>query len=372
MESGHPLSPVIVPSSAFAFESQEAIDRYHDSREGFLYARYGNPTIVEVEGRLAALEGAERSAVFSSGMAAITTTLLAVAGRGARIAIQRDVYGGTIELAQRVLSDLGMSVDWLGHDDLLRLEPGRIEGCGLLLLETPVNPTLRVIDLDPPVRAAREAGVPVVVDATFATPILHRPLGQGVDLVVHSATKYLGGHGDLIAGVVSGSDTVVERIADMRRVMGGILDPFPAYLLHRGLRTLAVRMEAHCRAAAAVARMLADHPRVASVSYPGLPDHPDHEVAARQMDDFGGMIAFEVDGTPADAVLVHDRLRLFARAGSLGDVESLVSMPARMSHRNLDDETRRSLGIPQQLLRLSVGLEDPRDLIADLEQALAM
>jgi cystathionine beta-lyase/cystathionine gamma-synthase len=210
----------------------------------------------------------------------------------------------------------------------------------------------------------------VAVDGTFATPALQRPLSLGLDLVIHSATKYLGGHGDLIGGAVAGSAELVNRITRRRKMLGGIMDPFSAFLLHRGMRTLAVRMESHCRGAAEVANFLEGHPKVERVYYPGLASHPDRDLAARQMSDFGGMVSFVVTGGLAAAVDVHDRLSLFAKAGSLGGTESLVSIPARMSHRALDPATRAKAGVPDGMLRLSVGLEAPRDLVADLEKAL--
>jgi cystathionine beta-lyase/cystathionine gamma-synthase len=211
----------------------------------------------------------------------------------------------------------------------------------------------------------------VAVDSTFATPILQRPLEHGADFVVHSATKYLGGHGDLTGGVVAGSADPVRQIALKRRVLGGVLDPFPAFLLHRGIRTLAVRMEAHCRGAQAVAEHLAAHPSVEQVFYPGLAGHPHAELCERQMDRGGGMVTLTLAGGSAAAVRFHDRLRLFRRAGSLGGVESLVSIPARMSHRHLDEPDRVRIGVSSNMVRLSIGLESPSDLVADLDEALA-
>jgi cystathionine beta-lyase/cystathionine gamma-synthase len=239
-----------------------------------------------------------------------------------------------------------------------------------LCLETPTNPGLRLVDLAAVARIARKAGVPTIVDSTFASPVVQRPAELGIDLVMHSTTKYLGGHGDLIGGVIAGGADLVSRIAARRRILGGVMDAFSAFLLMRGLRTLAVRVEAHQAAAVAIARFLDAHAAVESVAYPGLPDHPDHALAKTQMDGFGGMISFCVRGDVATARRVHDRLRLFHRAGSLGSVESLVSMPAQMSHRHVPREDLDAVGVPERLLRLSVGLESPTDLIADLDQAL--
>ena len=367
---GHPLVPVIVPASAFGFSDQAAVERYFDTGQGYVYSRNENPTVRQVERFLAQLEEGESAALFASGMAAISTLFLTLGGAGRRVAAQRALYGGTADLLRSVLPGLGMEVAWFERDQLARLEPGDLKGCSLLFLESPINPTLRLVDLSAAAAAARRAGVPVAVDSTFATPILQRPLALGVDLVVHSATKYLGGHSDLLGGAIVGRDDLVERISQRRRSLGGTMDPFTAFLLHRGMRTLAVRMQAHCIGAEAVARFLAGHDRVEAVHYPGLPDHPDRDLARRQMTGFGGMVSFIARGGPEAAKQVHDRLELFARAGSLGGVESLVSIPARMSHRRLGEEERERVGVPSTLVRLSVGLESPADLVADLDRAL--
>lgn len=367
---GRPLAPVIVPASTFGFESQAEVDRHFEEGTGFIYSRHGNPTVCQTERFVASLEGAEDTALFASGMAAISTVLLSLAGAGQVVAAQRGLYGGSAELLQKQLPALGIEVRWFDLEQLADPDPEPLRGCRLLFLETPVNPTLRLVDLVRATAKARQAGVPVAVDSTFATPILQRPLALGADLVIHSATKYLGGHTDLLGGAVAGSVELIERISGQRRALGGTMDPFTAFLLHRGLRTLAVRMRAHCRGAEAVAAALARNEAVGRVLYPGLADHPDHELAGRQMEAHGGMVAFTVKGGAEAAERVHDRLRLFIRAGSLGGVESLVSIPARMSHRGLEPAEREAAGVPDEMIRLSVGLEAPGDLIADLEQAL--
>jgi len=364
------MAPAIVPSSTFDFEDQAAVDRYYESRIGYVYSRYGNPTVRQAERLVAELEQADDAACFGSGMAAISTVILLRVHAGDRIAAQRELYGGTTELLNRVLPQYGVGVDWLGVRELSELRPERIAGRKLLFLETPTNPTLRVVDLGRAARCAREAGVLVAVDSTFASPILQRPLASGVDLVVHSATKYLGGHTDLVGGVVAGRADLIDEVTRRRRLSGGTMDPFSAFLLLRGMRTLAVRVEAQCRTAETVAHFLDKHPAVERVHYPGLESHPDHALAERQMSRFGAMISFEVAGGEAAAVGFHDRLRLVSRAGSLGGVESLVSIPAKMSHRHLEPAERRSAGIEDGLVRLSVGLEAADDLIADLDQAL--
>ena len=369
-EIGHPMALPIVPSSTYDFADQAGVDQYYETGRGFLYARYENPTVRVAERFVADLEQAEEAACFGSGMAAISTTVLSSVRAGDRVAAQRELYGGTVGLLSQVLPQHGVTVEWLDAAEIAALEPSRIAGCKLLYLESPTNPALRIVDLARAARVGHEAGAIVAVDSTFASPVLQQPIGLGVDLVIHSATKYLGGHTDLVGGVVAGTRERIEPIAKRRRVLGGTMDPFSAFLLVRGMRTLAVRVEAQCRSAALVASFLEQHPAVERVFYPGLESHPDRDVAERQMSGFGAMVAFEVAGGGEAAERVHDRLKLIARAASLGGIESLVSIPARMSHRHLTPEQRKQAGIGDGLLRLSIGLEAPEDLIADLDQAL--
>jgi methionine-gamma-lyase len=364
------MTPTIVPASTFEFESQSAIDDHFATGKGYVYSRYDNPTVNTTEGFLARLEGGEATAMFASGMAAISTTCVTLAGSSRRIAAQEGLYGGTTTLFAQLMSRVGIDVRWIPRDRISTFTPADLDGCGLLYLETPVNPVLRLVDLERAAGIAREAGVPTVVDGTFAPPVVQHPLSHGIDLVLHSATKYLGGHNDLIGGAVTGSADRIAELAEARKSWGGIMDPFTAFLLHRGLRTLAVRMEAHCRGALQVAEALDGMSAVDEVYYPGLPGHPDHELAGRQMNGGGGMVSFTVAGGPEAAVRVHDRLELFARAGSLGGTESLVSIPSRMSHRHLDDQGLAREGIPRGLIRLSVGLESADDLVADLKNAI--
>ncbi len=258
---GRPIAPPIVASSTFLFEDQAGVEEYYATGRGWLYSRYGSPTVRAAEALLAALEGAEDAALFASGLAAISTTLLTLVRSGGRIAAQRELYGGTWHMLTHVLPDFGISTLWLDRADLDSLEPARLRDCDVLLLETPTNPTLRVVDLARSSAVAHEAGIPAVVDGTFATPVFQRALALGCDLVVHSGTKYLGGHSDLTAGAVAGRAETIRRIAGRRRDLGSILDPFQAFLLHRGMRTLAVRMEAHARGARAVAAPSAPRPR---------------------------------------------------------------------------------------------------------------
>ncbi len=368
--AGEPLSPAIVAASTFAFARQQEVEAYYEEGRGWLYSRYENPTVRAAETFLARLEGGEDAALFASGMAAISTTLLALVSAGDRIVAQTGLYGGTVGLLRDVLPRLGVEVVWMSRPDIARLEPENLHGVRVLYLETPVNPTLGIVDLGTAARASRKAGVVTVVDGTFATPVFQRPLELGCDLVIHSATKYLGGHADLTAGAVVGRGEHVSKILHRRRALGGIASPFTAFLVHRGMKTLAVRMEAHARGAEAVARALRGHPRVRRVHWPGLPEHPDHALASRQMSGYGAMVSFEVEAGADAAERVHDRLQLFVKAASLGGTESLVSIPARMSHRHMSPEERERAGVAPDLIRLSIGLEAPEDLVADLMQAL--
>lgn len=369
-EIGSPIAPVIVPGCTYEFADHDAIEQFFRDGAGYLYSRYDSPTVAQAGRELAALEGTESAAMFSSGMAAMSTAILTLAAPDRRIVTQSDVYGGTSEMMHQVLPGWGFEVETLTRDELHGLEPGRLQGAAVLCLETPTNPGLRLVDLAAVAKVARKAGVPTIVDSTFASPVVQRPAELGIDLVMHSATKYLGGHGDLTGGVIAGSAELVSRIAARRRLLGGVMDSFSAFLLMRGLRTLAVRVEAHQAAALTIAQFLDAQAAVEFVAYPGLPEHPDHALAKTQMNGFGGMISFCVRGDAAAARRVHDRLRVFRRAGSLGSVESLISMPAQMSHRNVPREELDAAGVPESLLRLSVGLEAPADLIADLDQAL--
>ncbi len=367
---GRPIAPPIVTASTFAFSSQQEVESYYDKRRGWLYSRYENPTVRAAERFLAGLEGTDDAALFASGMAAVSPTVLALVRSGERIVAQRELYGGTVALLREVVPRFAIEIEWLGLDDIARLEPARLAGCRMLWLESPTNPALRVVDLAAAAKAAHAAGALAVVDGTFATPALQRPIELGCDVVVHSGTKYLGGHSDVTAGAVAAKGELIAAIAAARRSLGGTADPFAAFLLQRGMRTLAVRMSAHGEGAAAVARFLEGHRKVRRVHYPGLASHEDHAIARRQMSGFGGMVSFEVEGGGVAAERVHDRLRLFAKAASLGGVESLVSIPSRMSHRGLRGADLSSAGVTPGMLRLSVGLESPADLVEDLSQAL--
>jgi cystathionine beta-lyase/cystathionine gamma-synthase len=361
----------IQPSAVYAFNSlDEGVDTFTGKRSGYVYGRYGHPTGEAVEARLAALEGAESALLFSSGMAAITLTALAYCGEGGHLIASAELYGGTTELLTDVLPACGIAVDRVPLDELGSLA-GRVrENTRMVLVESPTNPLLRCVDFE-----RLMAGLPaprplMVLDSTFATPLGQSGLTAGFDLVVHSATKYLGGHDDLVAGMVAGPPEVLKPIRERRRVVGANCDPQTAWLVDRGMKTLALRWERQCANALALARRLEEHPAVARVHYPGLASHPHHEIARRQMRTFGAVLAFDVAGGMDAARRAFDRFGLIARAPSLGGVESMTLHPATSSHRGLSLEERRAVGITEGLLRLSAGIEDEEDLWADLEQAL--
>lgn len=331
------------------------------------YARGGNPTREALEVAIATLEGGARAFAFASGMSA-EATLLQTLAPGDHVVLADDVYGGTHRLLDTVMRPWGLTFSTADLSDEAAVERAVVEGTSLVWIETPSNPLLRIIDIAAVCRIAHAAGARVVVDNTFATPALQRPLSLGADAVVHSVTKYLGGHSDLIGGaIVTDDEALSERLAFLTNAVGAVPGPMDCYLALRGIRTIAIRMRAHSEGAAAVAAWLAEHPRVTRVRYPGVPQHPGHEVATRQMSAFGGMVSFEVSSADA-AVAVASRTRLFLLAESLGGVESLIEVPAPMTHASV---TGSALEIPATLIRLSVGLEHTDDLIADLERALS-
>jgi len=340
-------------------------------RDRFIYTRYGNPTQWAVQEKLAALEGAESALVFSSGMAAISTTVRALMDRGAHAVVSEELYGGTYTMFDRDLADAGMSVSFVDPRDPAAIEAVIRPETQLLYFEAMTNPLLKVVDVPSIAAIARRHGLWFVLDATFATPIAIRPLAHGVDVVVHSATKYLNGHSDLTAGVAAGSRKLVDCIWGRMITSGGCLDPHGCFLLERGLKTLPLRMRAHAEGAMALARYLEAHPLVVRVFYPGLESHPDHEVATRLMATGTGMVTFEVAGGDAAALRLLDLLRLPRQATSLGGVESLISLPFNSSHAPYTSGQRAAMGIRPGCVRLSVGIEDAADLIADFEQALA-
>jgi cystathionine beta-lyase/cystathionine gamma-synthase len=330
------------------------------------YARGGNPTREALQTAIASLEGGSHGLCFASGMGAEATLLLTLSP-GDHVVLGDDVYGGTYRLLARVLSGWGLAFDTVDLTDPDVVRRSIREQTKLVWVETPTNPLLKVVDIAAVSAVAHDAGARVVVDNTFATPFLQRPLGLGADVVIHSVTKYLGGHSDLVGGaVVTSDDDLHDRLAFLQNAVGAVPGPMDCYLALRGVKTLALRMRAHCRGAQAVAAFLADHPKVRRVRYPGLPEDPGHEVAGRQMDGFGGMVSFEVRSA-AEATALVEHTRLFFLAESLGGVESLIELPGPMTHASVAGSP---LEVPDTLVRLSVGIEHPDDLIEDLAQAL--
>lgn len=339
-------------------------------RPGHIYSRNTNPTVSHFEDKVQALEGAEAATAFATGMAAISNTLFALLSPGDRVVSITDTYGGTNHIFNGSLPRFGVDVELCPTHDHAAIEAAVLEGCRLLYLETPTNPTLKLVDIAALAEAARQVGAIVVVDNTFATPINQRPLELGAHLVVHSATKFLGGHSDAMGGVVAGRGELVRKVFQHREIHGASLDPFAAFLLTRGLRTLQLRVTRQNRNALEVARVLSEHPAVEEVYYPGLPHHPQHALAREQMTGFGGVLSFSLRGGMGALERFLPRLELAHRAASLGSVATLVGPPATTSHVELTPAERARAGIPESLVRYSVGIEDARDLVADLEQAL--
>jgi cystathionine gamma-synthase len=356
---------VIVPIYQTSTYVQERVGVH----KGYDYSRTANPTREALEECLASLEGAAHGLAFSSGMGAITT-VLHLLGPGDRVVSVDDVYGGTYRIFTKVYAPKGYRFELVPAETVNEGLAGVLdEGTRMVWLETPTNPFLRIVDIAGAADAAHAAGALCVVDNTFATPYLQRPLELGADIVVHSTTKYLGGHSDVIGGFAATSDAALaDRLRFLQNALGVVPGPIDAWLVLRGLKTLAVRIREHCANARRVADFLAAHPAVSRVHYPGLAAHPGHELAARQMRDFGGMVSFEAAGSAEDAVGVAERTRIFQLGESLGGVESLIEHPGRMTHATLADSP---YALPDNLIRLSVGIEAAEDLIADLEQALA-
>jgi cystathionine gamma-synthase len=341
-----------------------------DDREE--YGRYGNPTLAEVERRLAALDGGEDAVLFSSGMAAITSTLLTILPTGAHIVITDDCYRRTRQFCQTFLKRLGIETSVVPMGDYDALEAAIIpKKTRIIISESPTNPYLRVCDLEKLAAIGQRSRVLTMIDSTFATPINQQALEWGIDLVVHSATKYLSGHNDLLAGVVVGDAGRIKALRDSRGVLGGMIDAHTAYMLERGMKTLGVRVGQQNANAMAVACYLESHPAIERVWYPGLPSHPDHQVAVAQMNGFGGVVTFEVKGDLKTTGEFIDRLRIPYIAPSLGGVESLIEQPALMSYYEKTTEERLALGMKDNLVRFAIGIEDTDDLLDDLEQALA-
>ncbi len=339
--------------------------------EGYDYSRAANPTRSALQENLAALEGAKHGFAFSSGLAA-THALLSQMRPGDHVVCGNDLYGGTFRMFRSAFEPFGIEFSVVDTTDLKALEQALAKPTRLLWLETPTNPLLRITDLEAAAALAHAAGALVACDNTFASSYLQQPLTLGCDVVMHSATKYLGGHSDVVLGALcTNDDALAEKLGFQQLSVGAVPGPFDCFLVLRGTKTLPLRMEAHCRNARRIAGFLADHSRVASVFYPGLPDHPGHDIAARQMRDFGGMLSFVLKASVEEAKQLTTRTKIFALAESLGGVESLIEHPPSMTHASIPAEQRRAAGLDDGLIRLSVGIEDIDDLLGDLDQALA-
>jgi len=361
----------IARTANFTFASTEEMKRWAEGKSGaYIYTRYGNPTLRIAEKKIAALEGAEDAVVAASGSAAISSTLLALLRAGDEIIATRQLYGGSYKLLRDIFPQLAITVR-LVDADLKGIEALVGPRTKVLYVETPTNPTLRLVDLRKAAAFAQEWGLVAVIDNTFATPVLQKPLTMGFHIALHSASKYLSGHSDVIAGAAAGSAALMKKVRDNMIQMGGSMDPEAGFLLVRGIKTLGVRMERQCKTAMAVAKYLAKHPKVARVHYPGLASHSDHSLAKQQMRDFGAMMAFDLKGGLNAARRFCDRVRVFLLAASLGGVESLVVLPIFTSHYKMSLEELRAASVEPGTVRVSIGLEDPDDLIEDLRQALA-
>jgi len=341
-------------------------------KPGHIYSRTSNPTVHAFEEKVRILEGAEAATSFATGMAAVSNTLFALLGPGDRVVSIKDTYGGTNRLLVDFLPRVGVKVELCDTGDHEQIEAAIAQGCRLVYLETPTNPTLKVMDIARLAAAAHEAGAIAVTDNTFATPINQNPLALGADLVLHSATKFLGGHADALGGVLCGDPGLVERVFHYREITGATLDPMAAYLLIRSMKTLALRIGRQNESALRIASWLEAQPAVAAVYYPGLESHVHHDIAARQMRGYGGVLSFMLEGGFAAVKRVLPRLRLAHRAANLGAVETIVGPPATTSHVECTAEERAAMGIPEGLVRYSVGIEDAGDLMCDLEQAFAV
>jgi cystathionine beta-lyase/cystathionine gamma-synthase len=366
-----PLTTPIYETTTFVFENAAEVQAYNEGRSPkFLYSRYSNPTVQAVEQTIGALEGAEKAMLLSSGMAATATALLALLKSGDEVICSAAIYGGTLHLLADLFPNFGIVTRFASLDELAA--PDRLLGetTKVFWFESPINPTLRCVDIAAIASACRRRGVTSIIDNTFASPINQQPIALGIDMVMHSVTKYLNGHSDVTAGALAGPATLMAHVDKARKMLGTILDPSAAYAIGRGLKTLSIRMERHNANGLTVARWLERDKRIARVYYPGLESHPDHALAARQMRGFGGMVCVDLGGGQARAERFFDRLKVFRRAASLGGVESLCSLPVLTSQWGHTDAQLEEAGVTRSMARLSIGLEDPEDLIADLDQAL--
>ncbi|MHA2601659.1 MAG: trans-sulfuration enzyme family protein [Candidatus Thorarchaeota archaeon SMTZ1-83] len=370
------VGPAVVPvvqTSTFVFENQEQmLDAITGKSRADVYTRWSNPTTRNAEEKISALEGTDDTLALSSGMAAITTAVMGLVKGGDCILSSESIYGGTVHLFEDVLPQNGIEVDLVESEefvDRLSDSSGKYKLC---FFETPTNPTLRIVDIKKVAEAARSVGTLSMIDSTFATPINQQPHRLGIDIVMHSATKYLGGHSDIIAGTLSGSKSTMEKVRTAAKLLGGTIDPFASFLLDRGIKTLALRMAQHNSSALRLAETLSRDSRVRRVHYPGLSSHPSHDVARRQMSGFGGVLSIELECDLAATRKFVDSLEIFLNAVSLGGVESLASIPVLTTHYGVDSDLLAEAGISESTVRLSVGIEDTEDLLADLQRGIGL
>lgn len=363
-----PLSTPIYQTSTFEVTDQQ--EQVRATSTDRFYTRYGNPTHTVAENAIAQLEGTDASLLFSSGMAAITTSIMSLVKSGDHIVAQRDIYGGVSKFLSQWLPKMGIETTFVDTNNIDQHARAIRPNTKILYVESPTNPSVRVVDLEKVAALARERGLISMIDSTFATPINCRPAEWAIDLVLHSGTKYFGGHSDLICGIATGRRDLIDQIHHVRTTLGCSMDPHAAFLLLRGIKTLAVRVQRQNESALRVAEFLSKHAQVTRVHYPMLKQHPDHELAKKQLAGGGGVLSFEVEGTGEDACRVSEALSLFTLAPSLGGVDSLVSIPVLTSHAMIDPELRKKMGVTEQMIRLSVGIENADDLIADLERGL--
>ena len=366
------IAPPIYQTSTFAFRDADHGARvFSGEEEGYIYTRLGNPTIDLLASKIALLESTEAGMIFSSGLSAIFNVVATTAKTGEHIVSDNTIYGGTFALFKNVLPRFGIETTFIDASNISEVTAALRENTKLIFIETPANPTLKIIDIAQCAKIALDKNIPLCVDNTFATPYLQRPIEQGADIALHSLTKYFGGHGDIIGGAVAGKKEFIKELWEIGKEIGSSNSPFNAWLVLRGLKTLAVRMEKHCDNAMEIAEYLSKHNKVEKVYYPGLPTHPGHDLAKKQMSKFGGMIGFDVKGGKEAGKIVVDSVKLCIIAVSLGDVDTLIEHPASMTHSTYSDEELLKCGIKSGYIRISVGLENAADLIADLEQALS-
>ena len=370
--TGAHVSPIYQTSTYVLPNTEEAIRLNQNQDQGFTYTRFGSPTQAELEKKIAIMENAEAALAVSSGMAAISTALLTVLRAGDHVVAGDVIYGCTFALVKNVLTDLGIEMTMVDTSDLSNIEAAMKPNTKCVYIETPANPVLRITDIEGAAEIAHKHGAKLLVDSTFASPYLQNPLDLGADIVVHSATKYLCGHGTVVAGVLAGSKELMDRARfPIVQCFGQVISPFDAWLLMQGMKTLGIRMEKHCSNAMKVAEFLMNHPQVENVYYPGLPSHPTHEIAKKQMKNgFGGMMSVDVKGGIEAGKVLMDNLEVVSLATSLGNVDSLIQHSPTMSHFDMSKEEREAVGIYDGQVRLSIGVENVEDLIADLDRAL--